>query len=308
MMNQDKYIVRIFKKVFSEGSNRYWFDIPKYISIRDSLSLNATQMKNKVELAEEDQSKQRSVKSIIRVNKFCEGDVASLDGKDQSVTIETIKVLGKALCNDEYAFLILIEPQNILQTMELLDNIVGKSDLKYIYSLMNKIIYELESSSYYSYKPGTEEDGSKYYDERLQRIREEIDSRFWNKKDIRKKLYRIVEEEEELIKSYSVPGAPERWIKCNPKIKFFDCVFNFIEDNPELYEKIKSGKLLTEDGLIVKFNFCPTKEECIARKEYFENIEEKNKSGNLNYSIDRLYQNELANTLVNVFKNDFNVL
>ena len=173
---------------------------------------------------------------------------------------------------------------------------------------MNKIIYELESSSYYSYKPGTEEDGSKYYDERLQRIREEIDSRFWDKKDIRKKLYRIVEEEEELIKSYSVPGAPERWIKCNPKIKFFDCVFDFIEDNPELYEKIKSGKLLTEDGLIVKFNFCPTKEECIARKEYFENIEEKNKSGNLNYSIDRLYQNELANTLVNVFKNDFNVL
>ena len=289
-MSQDKYIVRIFKKVFSERSNRYWFDIPKYISIKKFLSLNATQIKNKIELSEENQRKQISVKSIMRVNKFCEGDVASLDGKDQSVTIETIKVF------------------NILQTMELVDNIVGKSDLKYIYSLMNKIIYELESSSYYSYKPGTEEDGFKYYDERLQEIREEIDSRFWDKKDIRKKLYRIVEEEEELIKSYSVPGAPERWIKCNPNIKFFDCVFDFIEDNPELYEKIKSGKMLTEDGLIVKFSFCPSKEECIARKKYFENIEEKNKNGNINYSIDRLYQNELANTLANVFKNDFDVL
>ena len=304
-MKQDKYIVRIFKKVFAEGSNRYWFDIPKYISIRDSLSLNATQMKNKVELSEEDQRKQISVKSIMRVNKFCEGDVASLDGKDQSVTIETIKVLGKALCNDEYAFLILIEPQNILQTMELVDDIVEKSDLKYIYSLINKIIYELESSSCYSYKPGTKEDGFDYYNERLQEIRQEIDKRFLGKKDIRKKLYKILEEEEELIKSCSIPGASERWVKYNPKIRFFDCVFDFMDKSPELFQKIKERNLSNEGGIVAKFNFYPTKEEYIERNKYFEKLEEKDENGNLKYSMDRLYQDELANALINIFEHDF---
>lgn len=178
----------------------------------------------------------------------------------------------------------------------------GTKDINYIYGLMNTLLYELESSSYYSYKPGTEEDGFEYYDMRLQNIRNEIDSRFWDKKDIRNKLYRLVEEEEAFIKSYSQPGAPERWMKANPKLRFYDCVFDFIEECPELYEKIRRGEAVTGWGQMISFRFYPTAKECIARKLYFAGLETKNAKQNSQYSFDRFYQNELIEAFRIIFE------
>ena len=49
-----------------------------------------------------------SRKTIGRVMDYCRGLVR--DGyKDPSITLETIKILGEALCGDAYAFLIKIE-------------------------------------------------------------------------------------------------------------------------------------------------------------------------------------------------------
>ncbi len=178
-------------------------------------------------------------------------------------------------------------------------------DIDYIYGLMNALLYESEDSLGYSYKPGSKEEGFAYYDKCLQNIRQEIDWRFRKQKDIRNKLYRLVEEEEELIKSYSQPGVPARWLRANPRLRFYDCVFDFIEECPELYDQIRSGEVITWWGQEVHFSFYPTKEECKIRKAYFAELEEKNAKQNRQYSYDRFYQNELVNTLRMLFESDF---
>ena len=170
---------------------------------------------------------------------------------------------------------------------------------------MNTLLYELEASAYYSYKPGTEEDGFAHYDLRLQKIRNEIDRRFWNKKEIRNKLYRLVEEEEELIKSYSQPGAPERWMEANPNLRYYDCVYDFMEESPELYEQIKSGKMTMGMGQVISFSFYPTKQDCEDRADYFLNLIGKDARQNSQYSFDRFYQNELVDAFRTVFEADF---
>jgi len=169
---------------------------------------------------------------------------------------------------------------------------------------MNTLLYELEASSYYSYKPGTNEDGFQYYDMRLQNIRKEIDCRFWNKNSIRNKLYHLVEEEEFLIKNCDHPGVPERWERANPKLRYFDCVFDFIENNPEVYERIKAGSLQTNTGITISFKFYPTKEECFERKLYLKKITDKNICQNTHYSYDRIYQNEVVSAFRKVFEAD----
>ena len=215
------------------------------------------------------------------------------DGKkkktDKAITIETAKALGKALCDgDEYGLLIKIEPSNVLMIMKQAEEMWGTSDINYIYGLMNNLLYELESSSYYSYKPGTLEDGFEHYDMRLQNIRNEIDRRFWNKMELRDKLYRLVEEEEMLIKSYSQPGAPERWMLANPKLRYFDCVFDVMEENPQLYERIKEGAMAS-GGQVISFNFYPTQQECEERRIYFEELIKKNNSSNIKIHLFYLY-------------------
>lgn len=311
---EEKYFVRRFLKILGDeaADTYYWFDIEKYISLAAKYEFKGKLLKTKIELVENDLAKIPSYKTIERVKGFFDGEKESGNKKgkmcikDKAITFETAKELSKALCDgDEYGLLIKIERSSILNVLEQAEEIWGANDLNHIYGMMNKLLYELESSSYYSYRPGTEEDGFVYYDMKLQNIRTEIDARFWNKKSIKDKLYRLVEEEEILIKSYSQPGAPERWIVANPKLRFFDCVFDFIEENPELYEVIRSGNLSTNDGLVISFNFYPTKQECEERKKYFSEAMTKNWKQNSQYSMDRLYQNELVNAFGLVFENDF---
>ena len=294
-MNKEKYFIRRFVKVYKEGKSKYyWFNTNRYIEEASKFNFDSERIRAQIELKEEDEDKQIiCTRTIDRVLEYCEGYIEK-NGKDKSVTINTIKILGKALCDDEYAFLILIESNNLIQAMRMADDIFGGNDMKFIYGQLNNILYEVEASSYYAFKPGTEEDGGPHYDAQLQEIRREIDRRFWDNKEVRNKLYKIVEEEEEMTKSFSVPGVPLRWMECNPQIRYFDCVFDFIEESPELYERIKKGELST-----IRFNFYPDEEECKARKAYFEKMNKNN------YTFDRLYQNELVNTLQCVFENDF---
>ena len=312
-MNEKYYLRRFYKVLANEATDTYyWFDIEKYISLAAKYEFKGKLLKTKIELVENDLAKVPSYKTIERVKGFFDGEKESGTKKgktcikDKSITFETAKELGKALCDgDEYGLLIKIERSNIMNVMEQAEEIWGSNDLNFIYKLMNKILYELESSVYYSYKPGTEEDGFSYYDMKLQNIRTEIDARFWNKKSIKDKLYRLVEEEEILVKSYSQPGAPERWIEANPKLRYFDCVFDFMKDNPELYETIKNGEISIANGLVVSFSFYPTKQECDERERYFSEAIAKNCKQNSQYSLDRLYQNELVEAFGKVFENDF---
>ena len=303
-MAEEKFYIRRFTKVFSEGIDKYWWlDMEKYIRLASKYEWDSSKLADMIQEKEEEEKKQVSSKTIDRLRGYIYGEREG--ASDKSVSIKTIKALGKALCGDEYGLLIRIEPTNIKNILREGDEIWGTNDINTIYGLMNTILYELEASSYYSYKPGTDEDGFEYYDLRLQSIRNEIDRRFWNKQVLRLKLYRLTEELEELIKSYSQPGAPERWIRKNSKLRFFDCVFDFVEECPELYEQIKTGRMTIETGQVMSFSFYPSEEECKARKEYFAALCEKNNRQNSQYTFERLYQNELIDAFRMIFEADF---
>ena len=304
-MDTEKIYIRKLAKVFSEGVDKHWwFNIEKYLRLASKYGLDAKSLSGAIECAEEDDTKHISPKTIGRVLGYFNGEKEGNGNK--SVTLDTAKALGKALCDgDEYGLLIKIEPTNVLKIMREAEELWGTGSLNYIYRMLNNLLYELEPSSHYSYQPGSEEDGYSYYDMKLQSIRNEIDSRFWNQNRTREKLYRLVDEVEYLIKSYSIPGAATRWLDINPKLKYFDGVFDVKEEDPETYERIKQGLVELENGIKISFCFYPTKEECEARRKYFEKLNNKNMMQNNQYSYSRLYQNEVVETFRMVFEKDF---
>ena len=92
----------------------------------------------------------------------------------------------------------------------------------------------------------------------MMEIRQDVDKTFVNKPIIRKRLYELVDEVDFIINSCEVPGVPDNWLKLNPNIKYFDSVFDIIEENPELYKSIKNEHLR---GNPIQFNFFPSKQE-----------------------------------------------
>lgn len=83
---------------------------------------------------------------------------------------------------------------------------------------------------------------------------------------------------------------PDYNSKLNPNIKYFDSVFDIIEENPELYKSIKNEHLR---GNPIQFNFFPSKQEIAERQKYFEEKRQKYPTR----TIDRFYQDELVETL-----------
>lgn len=308
---EKEYYIRSLAKVFAEEAKDqyYWFDYSKFCELFAKMDFNASALEKKCET--EKNGKTPSAKTIGRIMGYFDAEKersskGKKEMKDKQITIETAKAVGRALCNgNEYGLLIKIEPTNVLKKMHQAEDFWGTTDMDYVYRQMNLILYDLQISSFYWCKPGTQEEGYDYYDMKLQSIRSEIDVRFRHKNSERKKLYRLVDELEELIHSDDYPGTPERWIKANCKLRYFDCVFDFIENNPTLYERIQKGELKLENGVVISFRFYPTKEECKKRREYLNEMLDKSVKQNTRYSMERLYQNELIEAFRTVFEADF---
>ncbi|MFI3324612.1 MAG: hypothetical protein R3Y35_00385 [Clostridia bacterium] len=115
-------------------------------------------------------------------------------------------------------------------------------------------------------------------------------------------LYRIFEELKEFVNSYEAPGTAFRWIELNPKLLFFDAVFDIIEEDPTLYEKIKSGET------VVECSFFPSTLMINAREKYFKDAVLDIKENDLEHLESKIFQNELLETLKIVFINDFNLI
>ena len=119
MEDDKKYIaIRMLTKVFTEGINQYWWlDMEKYMRLAAKYDFDATKLQKAIECSEDDEGKTISPKTINRVLGYIYGEK---EGKgDKSVTIDTIKALGKALCHgDEYGLLIKIEPSNVLHILK----------------------------------------------------------------------------------------------------------------------------------------------------------------------------------------------
>ena len=69
-----------------------------------------------------------------------------------------------------------------------------------------------------------------YLTDKLFEVRKAIDMLFLGDKDMQAKLIRITDETEEFVRSYERPGVVTRWKRINPRILFFECSFDLMEE------------------------------------------------------------------------------
>ena len=280
------YTIRKYCKIFEDEGKHYFFNAPKYMEILLKEKYSAREITEITERNISNHDLLKSERTIARMRQFSEGT-------DWSVKIDTIKLVGAALFQDEYAFL---EPIDLERLAEVIVGAENKDvdNLKAIYSMMQKILMEYELSYAYNYIPGTTEmKGFEYYDKEITKIHGEILSRLVGNEEYQKRLCKLLDELEEFVKSYSVPGVHPRWSQISPEIKYYDAVYDFLD----VIEK--------KEDAIKWFSFVPTQKEIEERQKYFEKINKENVTKNLQYSEQRIFQNQLLETFNQVFVYDF---
>lgn len=176
------------------------------------------------------------------------------------------------------------------------------SSIKTVYGMLWDVLALYEKTECFNKMPEGEKqqvDIWDYLTDKLLEIRKTIDMLFLGDKDMQAKLIRITDETEEFVRAYEKPGVVTRWKRINPRILFFECAFDLMETCPDMYRQISWG--LTD----LKLACYPDESLIKARKRYFEDEKKKIEDGNLRYSEDRIFQNELLRTLKRVFEFDF---
>ena len=176
-----------------------------------------------------------------------------------------------------------------------------RTSIKTVYGMLWEVLALYEKTDCYNKVPEGEKEADiwDYMGGKLLDIRKTIDTLFLGEEELRKKLNSIVDETEQFIRSYEVPGVVKRWKRINPQILFFDCAFDLMEKCPGMYKEISRG--LTD----LKLACYPDETLIEARNRYFAAAKKKIEDGNLKYTEDRVFQNELLRTLTLVFENDF---
>lgn len=175
-----------------------------------------------------------------------------------------------------------------------------------IYGMLNDILWQLESSDHYNYIPGTKENGWDHFEGELSRVEAAIQRDFLGEADVQRRLDRIVKEMRRFVKRFEVPGVSDRWLEIDPALKYFDGVFEVMENEPELYLRIERRADEATPGKIVpRFAFQPTVREVLERRAYFEAVRAENKALNNQFSEDRIFQNEVVRALGLVMIHDF---
>lgn len=159
-----------------------------------------------------------------------------------------------------------------------------RTSIKIVYGMLWDVLALYEKTSGYNELPDKEKDKKidiwDYMGEKFLDIRKEVDVLFLGETELKEKLMRIVDETEMFVRKYEIPGVVTRWKKINPKILYFDCAF-------ELKKTCLGEKQISE------------------QEKYFLEIQRKNEEGNLRYSGERIFQDELVRTLTRVFEEDF---
>ena len=175
-----------------------------------------------------------------------------------------------------------------------------------IYGMLNDILWQVERSDHYNYIPGTKENGWDYFERKLSRTEDEVQYRFLGETDMRQRLDRIVKEVRRFVKSFEVPGVSDRWLEIDPALKYFDGVFEVVEDEPELYLQVERRADEAAPGeRVPRFAFQPTAREVLERRAYFEAVRAENEELNNRFSEDRIFQNEVVRGLELVMVHDF---
>lgn len=190
---------------------------------------------------------------------------------------------------------------NILLTIAEYENSKEiRRSIQTIYKMLWDLLAMYESTDAYNNTPlGTSEgDIWGLLGNKLIEIKKELTSLFLGNRELTETLERIVDETEVFIRSYEIPGVVKRWKKINPNMLFFDCAFDLLENEPELYKDLCRG--LSD----CKLSCYPDEELLKAKKDYFERMKTRIERDNLRYSEQRVFQNELLKTLTLVFEND----
>ena len=99
------------------------------------------------------------------------------------------------------------------------------------------------------------------------------------------RLLRLIDETELFVKSYSVPGVTLRWRRINPRLNYYDPVFELVEElSPKVWRR-----------LWYMFGYRPTKWDFQMWEQYFSGQKEQREH----------FQRELLDTLEKLFHNDF---
>ena len=175
-----------------------------------------------------------------------------------------------------------------------------------IYGMLNDILWQTESSEHYNYVPGTKEDGWEHFEGELSKVEAAIQREFLGETDLRQRLDRIVKEVRYFVKNFEVAGVSDRWLEIDPALKYFDGVFDVLENEPEAYLQIERWAEGAAPGQIVPhFSFQPTARDVLERKAYFEAVRAENKALNNRFSEERIFQNEVVRALELVMVHDF---
>ena len=156
-----------------------------------------------------------------------------------------------------------------------------RTSIKSVYEMLREalVLYEYEC---YNTVPAEEkeQDIQKYKENKLLEVRKEINRLFSCEEKTCAQLMEIVDETEQFVRSYEIPGVVERWKQINPHIVFYDCSFDL-------------GETCQDETLVA------------ARNRYFEEVKKKIEDEYLEYSEERAFNNEVLRTLTLVFKHDF---
>ena len=173
--------------------------------------------------------------------------------------------------------------------------------IKTVFSELYKILGLYEDTECYNFLPDDKtKDIWKYMEKKILMAHGMVDSLLLGEKEVADKLHRIIEETEYFVKRYERPGTVLRWKQINHKLLYFDCAFELMEEiDEEMYLSMQRG--LTNIHLAIY----PDEKLIKERNTYFEEVNRKNEENNLKYSEDRIFQNEMLNTLKLVFENDF---
>lgn len=170
-----------------------------------------------------------------------------------------------------------------------------KEKIREIVAMIDGVLRQIDKSSQYNCVPdGSGDDGWGYYDDCLEAMEHKLVALFCGEEDVEERLKNLIEETRIFVRSFSRPGVAQRWCEISPEILYYDCVYDVLEENIDVYESVKE-----------LFAFQPTEAQVKARRKYFDAVYEKNAKNNTQYSEDRLFQEEVLRTFGKVVRHDF---
>lgn len=172
--------------------------------------------------------------------------------------------------------------------------------IRHVLGQLLEIVYLYKESSCYNYAPGISEahTGWDYFENRFNEIYKGLNQNLYISHKVYLKVLRIIEEVKRFVKSYSyAEGVEERYFDINPNLRFYRIAFTMKEEDENAYNFAVAHDMIT---------YVPSKEDFIAREEYFNEKRRFDNEFNFQHNDDDFFIEELAYTIRLLFLKDIN--